>query len=324
MKPILVFGHMNPDNDSISAAYAYAHLKNIQDPDNTYIPARLGKTPPDSAYVFERFGLELPLEIPAVDAASLAAVPELQAYADDEGPWKVILVDHNERAQSARGLDEVELVEIIDHHRAGDIQTPNPILFVSVPIGSTASVITLIYEYLGLEIPQAIAGILLGALLTDTVLLKSPTATPKDAELAAELAAILKLDFMTYGAEIFEAKSAGQVFVADDVINRDLKEFQGASKLVAIGQFEAVSLKDFEAHRDEVFTRMEEIAAEKGYDALALMATDIVREGTELCVVGDRALAESAFGLSFESGSAWLQGVLSRKKQVAPRFMEII
>lgn len=324
MKPILVFGHKNPDNDSISAAYAYAALKNITDPGNRYLPVRLGPTPPDAAYTFERFGLNLPLEIAGLDSASLAAVDELKEYAQDESPWRVILVDHNEHAQSASGLGEVEIVEIIDHHRAGDIQTPNPILFISIPLGSTASVVTLMYNYLNVAITKKIAGILLSALLTDTVLLKSPTTTDKDRLIAQELSEILGIDYMEYGSEIFEAKCAGEEFVAANLINRDLKEFKGADALIAIGQFEAVSLKEFEINRQEVFAEMKRIANKNGYDALALMATDIVREGTELAVVGNTQLAEQAFGVSFESGSAWLEGVLSRKKQVAPRFMEII
>lgn len=324
MKPVLVFGHKNPDNDSITAATAYAHLKNLTDPERHYIPVRLGNTPPDSEYTFERFGFELPIFVPALDEASLAKTEELKEYADSEDKWQVILVDHNELAQTADGIENVEIVEIIDHHRAGDIQTPNPILFVSVPIGSTASVVTLMYKYLGIEITPALAGILLGALLTDTVLLKSPTATPKDAEIAAELAAILNLDYMTYGAEIFEAKSAGQIFDPVEIINRDLKEFVGSTKRIAIGQFEAVSLKDLEANREQVFESMEALRVERDLAALALMATDIVKEGTELLVVGELALAREAFGDDFEGGSAWLAGVLSRKKQVAPRFMEII
>ena len=537
MGPVLVFGHSNPDNDSICSAVAYAHLKNLTDPSNVYVPVRLGPLPPESVWVLDRFGVEAPAEIshvrtrvvdvmttdlltvspddtlhtvgailaergvralpvvgdgrlcglvtvqalagryvdnvtqsgfaerpvtvgrlvetlggkllageagaelkgavligamepgtmvarirpgdtiivgdrrrtqpmaveagaaclvvtgghqPSEDVLSLAAErrcaviataqdtytaarlmdlahavsevmetdilivepemllteaaedlfasPQREAPVVDDtgrlvglltrtnvaraGRRRVILVDHNEVAQSADGVEDAAVVEIVDHHRVGDIETAVPITFLGNPVGATATIVALRYRELEVDPPRGIAGLLLSAVLTDTVLLKSPTTTDDDREVVEWLAGIVGVDPVEFAMEMFRARSSGEAFSAEAVVTRDLKEYRIRDGVVAIGQVESVDADDILAHRDEIVACMESLARARGYDTLALMVTDVVREGSELIVTGRRRPLEKAFGVSFESGSAWFDGMLSRKKQLAPRLLE--
>lgn len=538
MGPVLVFGHKNPDNDSISSAVAYAHLKNLTDTDNVYLPARLGPVPTETQRVFERFGVELPAEIshvyprvrdvmvedvitirpeepmleagrlmrergvralPVVDAdgvvlgllsqgmlaeryleeteiagfaempvtvARLARVLEGELLAgdpdmpmagdvhigagepdtvaarvsagdvlivgnrirtqpmaleagvgclvvtggtrppaevialaaekgaaliltaadtysaarlvslahavgdlmetdalmvspeallaeaiedlltskhreaiaiDDAGHCagiltrtniargtkrRVVLVDHNEASQSALGIEDASVVEIVDHHRVGDIQTAGPILFLNLPVGSTATIVAERYRALGVEIPVPIAGILLSAVLTDTVLLKSPTTTAVDRDCVERLAAQVGVDALDFGMEVFRSRSAGEPFSAEKVVRADVKEYRAGDTVAAIAQYETVDLTELMDHVGEVRAAMQSLLDSRDYDLVLLMATDIVREGSQIIAVGKTRLAERAMGTELGETGAWMPGVLSRKKQVAARFVE--
>lgn len=234
----------------------------------------------------------------------------------------VILVDHNEVAQSADGVEEASVVEIVDHHRIGDIETSVPISFIGAPLGATATIVALQFRQYEVDPPAGIAGLLLSAVLTDTVLLKSPTATDSDREIVDWLAAILGVDHVEFAMEMFKARTSGEEFSAEKIVARDLKEYRVRDLVVAVGQVETVDADELLSHRAEIVECMEDLARARGYDTLALMVTDVVREGSELIVTGRRRPLEKAFGVGFESGSAWFDGMLSRKKQVAPRLLE--
>jgi manganese-dependent inorganic pyrophosphatase len=533
MGPILVFGHRNPDNDSICSAVAYAHLKNLTDPGDVYVPVRLGPVPPETRWVFERFGLALPEQIadvrprvrdvmtpeplvvaedatmlsagrlmrerdvrmlPVVDAertvvgvvterslaerylsetelvgfrqfpvrvrrlvdvlegrllagdesALLSGTVRIGAYEPatmaakivpgdvvivgdrvrtqplaleagaaclivgggaepaaevveaakranaaviatthpihtavrlvglatsvtdfmDGSPLllspdvllseateelldsphrsgvvvdearrpvgvvtrtdlargnrrRVVLVDHNETAQSAEGIEDAAVVEIVDHHRVGDVQTARPILFLNLPVGSTATIVARRFEDLGVEIPESLAGALLSAVLTDTVLLRSPTTTEIDRHVAERLAVRSGVDAMRFGMEVYRARSAGQVFSAERVVAADMKEFRAGDLRVGIGQHETVDLASVLAHEDEIRSAMESLRASQGFDLFVLMLTDIVEEGSRILACGNVRVAERALGIDLAAGSAWMPGVLSRKQQVA-------
>jgi manganese-dependent inorganic pyrophosphatase len=235
---------------------------------------------------------------------------------------QVILVDHNEVAQSAMGVAEASVVEIVDHHRIGDVQTSTPITFLGEPVGATATIVAGRYRELEVEPPAAMAGVMLSAILTDTVLLKSPTTTDVDREMVEWLSSEIGVDYGEFGMEMFRSRTAGAVFSAEDVVTRDLKEFRLGEHVTAVAQVETVDLGEVLDHRDEIVAYMESLGAARGYDTMVLMVTDIVREGSELLVTGKRRLAEKAFGVSFETGSVWFDGMLSRKKQVVPRLVE--
>jgi len=234
----------------------------------------------------------------------------------------VILVDHNEIAQSADGVEEASVVEIVDHHRIGDIETSVPISFIGSPVGATATIVATRFRELEVDPPVGIAGLLLSAVLTDTVLLKSPTTTAVDQEVVEWLSAIVGVDYVEFAMEMFRARTSGEEFSAERVVTRDLKEYRIRDLVVAVGQVETVDVDEVLAHRDEIVSYMEDLARARGYDTLALMVTDVVREGSELLVTGRRRPLEKAFGVPLESGSAWFDGMLSRKKQVAPRLLE--
>jgi len=236
---------------------------------------------------------------------------------------RVVLVDHNELSQSAPGVEEAAVIEIVDHHRIGDIQTVGPILFLNIPVGATATIVALRYEELGVVVPEPMAGILLAAILTDTVLLKSPTTTGTDCEVAARLAQRLGVDVVEFGMEMFRARTVGRTFSAERAVKADLKEYRAGDMLAAIGQIETVDVAEVMDHLHEVREVMESLREARGYDLVLLMVTDVVREGSEIVAAGKVRLAERALGVSLsEGGSAWMDGVLSRKKQIAARLVD--
>jgi manganese-dependent inorganic pyrophosphatase len=235
---------------------------------------------------------------------------------------RVILVDHNEIAQSADGVEDASVVEIVDHHRVGDVQTAAPIAFIGRPVGATATIVAGQYRDVDVDPPAAMAGLLLAAVLTDTVALKSPTTTDTDRETVDWLAGLIDADPVEFALEIFRARSSGAAFSAEDVVTRDLKEYRVGESRVGVAQVETVDADDILEHRAELVASMEATAAQRGFDTLVLMVTDVVREGSELLVAGKRRPVEKAFGVSFTDGSAWFDGMLSRKKQVAPRLVD--
>lgn len=537
MGPVLVFGHKNPDNDSICSAVAYAHLKNRTDAENVYVPARLGPVPPETAWVFARFGAAVPEEIshvytrvrdvmtegavtvspdatmldagrlmrehdvralpvvedgvvrglvnvsilaelyidetdvrgframpvavghiasalggevlvgdrsmllsagvligamepetmvtyimhgdtlivgdrrrtqpmaleagvaclvvtggvrPDDDVLALAAArgaavvtteydtfaaarlvnlshpvgalmdssmllvepdallsevvedlvdsPHREAVVVDENgallgmltrtnlarglKRRVILLDHNELAQSAPGVEDASVLEIVDHHRVGDVQTHTPILFMNLPVGSTATIVAERYRELGVEPPEAMAGLLLAAVLTDTVLLKSPTTTQLDRDVVARLARTAGVDPIEFGMEMFGARSRGRSVSVEEIVRTDLKEYRVGDAVIAIGQVETVDAREILERAVEIRAYMESLREARAYDLVMLMVTDVVREGSEIMAVGRTRLAERGLGVDLSSGSAWLDGVLSRKKQIAARMLE--
>lgn len=540
MGPVFVFGHRNPDNDSICSAVAYAHLKNVTDPDEVYVPARLGPVPPETAWTFERFGADLPVEIthvrtrvrdamsaevvsigvsenllaagtlmrergvralPVVDpdrtvrglldngilaelyinetallgfeklpmtvgeiaevvggrilygdrsttltghvvigamepdtmvayihpgdtliagdrlrtqplaleagaaclivtggfepddsvlelarakGAALVSSPHdtyatarlvnlghsvggvmdptpllvdpdalLAEVAEDliDSPHreaivvdqdsrllgiltrsnlargvrrKVILLDHNEASQSALGIEEAAVVEIVDHHRVGDIQTTSPIMFLNLPVGSTATIVAERYRELGVTPPEAMAGVLLSAVLTDTVLLKSPTTTDVDRAVAQRLADQLGLDAIGFGLEMFRARAAQTGFSAADAVSRDLKEYRSGDLAIGVAQVETVDADEYRDRADELASALEQFRLSRGLDLAMLLVTDVVKEGSEVFAAGKVRIAERSLGIDLSAGSAWMDGVLSRKKQVASRLLDSI
>ena len=446
--PIIVVGHRNPDNDSIASAVAYAYLKNRLaerlGTGETYIPARLGPLPAESATVLDRFGVQPPEVLRHVharvadvmtpdpisirhDAPLMEAGHTLRAHnvralvvTDDDGKYaglittrmiaeryisatdrldegprsreavaadlissleqpvseiletdvlvldaedllkdaveelmasalreavvldadgycigivtrtdvarrpkrRVILVDHNESRQAAAGIEEASVVEIIDHHRIADVMTANPIQFLNLPVGSTATIVTMEYRRLGVEIPREMAGVLLSAIMTDTVVLKSPTTTPVDHEQATFLGAILGEDPMEFGLEVFRARGNDKGMPIEEMVGADAKEFIMGEDTVLISQHETVDLPVVMAREAEIRAHLRELQRTRGYGFVMFGATDIFAEGTQLMVEGDGRIPARVFGRAcLEPGGLWLPGVLSRKKQIVPRLM---
>jgi len=235
---------------------------------------------------------------------------------------RVILVDHNEVSQSAVGIEDASVVEIVDHHRVGDIQTTGPILFLNMPVGSTATIVASRYRELEQAPPLAMAGVLLSALLTDTVLLKSPTTTDTDRDIADWLARIVDVDALEFGLEMFKARSANTEFSPERAVKADLKEYRVGDTFAAIGQIETVDARETLEHAEQLQSVMESLREARGYDVVVLMVTDVVLEGSWVLAAGKTRIVERGLGVSLDGGSVWLDGVLSRKKQIAARLVD--
>ncbi len=234
---------------------------------------------------------------------------------------KVILVDHNERAQSVPGIDEADVLEVVDHHRIGDIQTTNPIRFISLPWGSSATIVADQFEMAHIGVPKNIAGVLLSAVLTDTVLLKSPTTTPKDREIAYWLGSVLGVDPIEFGVELFHRRGNEADLDIDTMVLADSKEFEIADMKVLIAQHETADMEASMKRCDEIQQHIEEVQSNSTYNMVLFLLTDIVNVGSRFFVAGNRRVVERAFDIDLSNGSVWVDGILSRKKQVVTKLM---
>lgn len=234
---------------------------------------------------------------------------------------KVILVDHNELSQAVDGLKEAEVVEILDHHRIGDVCTNQPIRFTNVPVGSSATIVTLKLRSAEIEIPKEIAAVLLSAILTDTVILKSPTATDIDREQVEFLAGIIGQDATEYGLHVFSARGGDAEMDIETLVTADSKEFKIPEGTILIAQHETVTLDAVMKREDEIRSFLRELQQKNGYVFVLLLVTDIIAEGSNFLVEGDHKKVDKVFGID-SSTAVWMPGVLSRKKQVAAPLLE--
>ena len=304
---IYVVGHKNPDTDSVCSAIVFAHLLNewkskggLVKFDEEAVPVIQGEPNPETKHVLEKFGIKIP-----------------EIMTDAEGK-KVALIDHSEKVQAPDNIDKAEVVAIVDHHKIGDVTTPNPILFVNLPIGSTGTVLKLLFDWTSIEIPKDLAALMLASILSDTVIFKSATTTDLDKKVAEELAKIAGIDnIQEFGIDIKSKLSDVGGLSAREIITRDFKDFDMSGNKVGVGQIEVIDLKLVENRVDELLGEMKKMKEEGGYVGVYLMLTDIMKEGTLLlAIVDDESVVEKAFGKKLENNKVWLDGVMSRKKQV--------
>lgn len=292
MADVYVIGHKSPDTDTVCSAIAYARIKG-------YIPATPGPINEETAFVLNTFGVPVPGELGSAEGK------------------KLVLVDHNEASQSPDDIAKAEVIEIIDHHKM-NFSNPNPIAILIEPVGSTATILAKKYKDVVAK-DKALAGILLGALLSDTVVFKSPTTTQEDKDVAAVLAKIAGIDdMMKFGIDVKKAKANIADKSIKDVIFADFKNFDFAGKKVGIGQTEVVDLTDVYNRASEVMNFLNDLKAKEGYEMVIFVATDIIKEGSELYFAGDKAKIEKAFNTKVEGDSVYIPGLMSRKKQVVP------
>ncbi len=294
---IYVVGHKSPDTDSVASAIAYAALKKAMGVDA--VPAMQGELNPESKLVLDRFGFSAPTIM--TDAAGK----------------QIMLVDFSDLAQGPANMSDV--VEVVDHHKIGDVTTNSPIFFYAKPVGCTCTVINEIYKTNGIAIDKKVAGIMTAAILSDTVNFKSPTCTPDDKAAVKELAAIAGIaDTSALFMDMLKAKSAIDGVPVKDLLNRDYKDFDMNGKKVGIGQLELATLDQAAGCRADLVKALTALKAE-GRHTVLFMLTDVVKEGTELLVVSDDpALIEKAFGGKLTNGAMWCPGMMSRKKQTVP------
>ena len=239
---------------------------------------------------------------------------------------KVIQVDHNERGQSVDGLNEAEVLEIIDHHRVADIQTNNPIYFRNEPIGSSSSIVAKCYFEKGINPSKEVAGLLCGAIISDTLLFKSPTCTEQDKEICLKLAEIAGIaNVEDFAKEMFKAGTSLQGKTVSEIFHQDFKPFTMGETKVGVAQVNTMDIDGFMPLKDEMLNYMASEAKSNGYDVVMLLLTDILIEGSQVLVAGERYdYVEKTFNVELKDSMAFLPGVLSRKKQVIPPLTAVV
>ena len=232
---------------------------------------------------------------------------------------KVIQVDHNERGQSVDGLEDAEVLEIIDHHRVADIQTNNPIYFRNEPVGSTSTIVAKCFFENGIRPSRKAAGLLCGAIISDTLLFRSPTCTPQDQYICKKLAEIAGINIEEFAKEMFKAGTSLKGKTVEQIFNTDFKPFTIEGTKVGISQVNTMDIEGFMPLKEEMLNYMDQKAKEAGLEMVLLLLTDILNEGSEILVTGAKPeIVEKAFKVTLKDKGAFLPGVLSRKKQVVP------
>lgn len=306
MEKTLVFGHKNPDTDSICSAIAYANLKaklgmNVE-------AIRLGAINGETEYALNYFNQQAPRLVEKVAGEAK----------------EVILVDHNERQQSADDIDQVVVTEVIDHHRIANFETSGPLYYRAEPVGCTATILNKLYKEKGVEIDKETAGLMLSAIISDSLLFKSPTCTEEDVAAARELAQIAEVDADTYGLAMLKAGADLSKKTIEELISLDAKEFQMGSAKVEIAQVNTVDVNDVLGRQTEVEAALNEVINSKNLDLFVFVVTNILTSDSEAVALGkETAAVEEAFGVKLDNNTATLKGVVSRKKQIVPVLTDV-
>ncbi|MFL0505466.1 manganese-dependent inorganic pyrophosphatase [Ureibacillus sp. 179-F W5.1 NHS] len=305
MSKVLVFGHKNPDTDTITSALSYAYLKQQLGVEAEAV--RLGEVNNETKYALEKFGFEAPRLIGNV--ASEAK--------------EVILVDHNERQQSADGIEEVKVTEVIDHHRIANFETSDPLYYRAEPVGCTATILNKIFKENNVEVPSNVAGLMLSAIISDTLLFKSPTCTEQDVQAGKELAEKAGVNLDEYGLAMLKAGADLSDKSLEDLLSLDAKEFTFGEVKSVVAQVNAVDVNDVLNRKDELVSLLNKNVADNGLNLFFFVVTDILNNDSTAVVVGDAAeAAAKSFGKELVNNLVELPGVVSRKKQIVPVLTE--
>jgi len=299
MGKILVFGHKNPDTDTICSALVYADLKQQLGIDAE--PVRLGNVNKETAFALEKANVDAPRFIEAID-------PDVK---------EVILVDHNESQQSADNIADVKIIEVIDHHRIANFETSDPLYFRAEPVGCTATILTKIFREKAVEISKTNAILLLSAIISDTLLFKSPTCTSEDENIAKELAEIADVDVQTYGLDLLKAGTDLNDKSVRELISMDAKEFKMGGANVEIAQINVIDIEEMYTRQDIFEQEINQVIEEKDLDLFLLVVTDILNSNSDVLALGKSSQhVEQAFEVELAANRALLEGVVSRKKQI--------
>lgn len=307
MSKILVFGHQNPDSDAIGSSVAFAYLAKEAWGLDTEAVA-LGTPNEETAYVLDYFGVQAPRVVESAKA---------------EGVETVILTDHNEFQQSISDIKDVTVYGVVDHHRVVNFETANPLYMRLEPVGSASSIVYRMFKENGVSVPKELAGLLLSGLISDTLLLKSPTTHASDIPVAKELAELAGVNLEEYGLEMLKAGTNLSSKTAAELIDIDAKTFELNGEAVRVAQVNTVDINDILARQEEIEVAIQEAIVTEGYSDFVLMITDIVNSNSEILALGSNmAKVEAAFEFTLENNHAFLAGAVSRKKQVVPQLTE--
>lgn len=301
MEKILVFGHKSPDTDAIASSIAMAYLQTKLG--KIAEPRRLGNISKETEYALNHFNIGAPELISGVSE-------------DDS----VILVDHNEPAQSADNVDKAHVYMVVDHHRIDGFNTSEPLYYYAEPVGCTCTIIYKLYKTNNVTIPADVAGLMLSAIISDTLLFKSPTCTDEDKKIAEELAKISNTDLNTYGLAMLKAGTDLTSFSEKELVNIDAKIATIADTVKAkISQVNTADIDDVMSRKEKIESVMKQDVEELGLDLDILLITDIINSNSQVIVFGKNAdLVERSYSVKLENNTAFLPGIVSRKKQVIP------
>lgn len=307
MSKILVFGHQNPDTDAIASSYGFDYLSQKAFGLDTEVVA-LGSPNEETAFALDYFGVEAPRVVESAKA---------------EGAEQVILTDHNEFQQSIADIREVEVYGVVDHHRVANFETANPLYMRVEPVGSASSIVYRMFKENGIDVPKAIAGMLLSGLISDTLLLKSPTTHVSDHRVAEELAELAEVNLETYGMSLLKAGTNLASKSEAELIDIDAKTFELNGNAVRVAQVNTVDISEVLERQEAIEAAIKDAMAAEGYSDFVLMVTDIVNSNSEILAIGaNMDKVEAAFNFTLENNHAFLAGAVSRKKQVVPQLTE--
>ncbi|HEM4291890.1 TPA: manganese-dependent inorganic pyrophosphatase [Streptococcus suis] len=307
MSKFLVFGHQNPDTDAIASSYGWAYLEREAFGRDAEAVA-LGTPNEETAFALDYFGVTAPRVVESAKA---------------EGVSQVILTDHNEFQQSIADIKEVEVAAVIDHHRVANFETANPLYMRLEPVGSASSIVYRAAKENGITLPKEVAGLLLSGLISDTLLLKSPTTHATDPQVAAELAELAGVNLEEYGLALLKAGTNLASKSAEELIDIDVKTFGLNGNDVRVAQVNTVDIAEVLERQAEIEAAMTAASATNGYSDFVLMITDIVNSNSEILALGSNMdKVEAAFNFKLENNHAFLAGAVSRKKQVVPQLTE--
>ena len=307
MEKILIFGHKSPDTDSICSSLVMERIAKHYGLDAKAV--RLGNLNKETEYILNHLEIDAPEMISEVE----------------EGQ-KVILVDHNEKEQSVENREKAEVVAVIDHHRIASFETAIPLYYIAKPYGCTSTILYEIIKKEEIKLDNTLAMLMLSAIISDTLLLKSPTCTEIDKNAYKELEAFLGINASEYGLEMLKAGTDLSAYSADEVINLDAKEFTANDKKIVIAQVNTADIDDVFVRKEEIEFAMEKQIADRKLDLYMLLITDIINTNSKAIVLGnEKEVVEKAFNVKIdENDSVMLEGVVSRKKQVAPPILEVL
>lgn len=300
MSEILIFGHKNPDTDSICSSLVMETFNKNNGIDVEAV--RLGEINKETKFVLEKLGIEIPRLVETV-----------------EDGQQVILVDHNEFAQSVNNIEKAKIEMVVDHHRISNFETAEPLYYLAEPVGSTATLICKKFQQANMKIGKKEATLMLSAIISDTLLFKSPTCTEYDKMAAQELAKIAGLNIEEYGMEMLKAGTDLSDLSEKGLINLDAKEVMLGELKAVIAQVNTASIPEMMERKEKIEEEMQKVIDEKGLDIFFFAITDIINSNSQAIVLGSKAnIVEPSYNVKLENNTAFLEGVVSRKKQIIP------
>lgn len=307
MDEIYIFGHKNPDTDSILSSLVLEAIEKTMGVYNTKA-YRLGKINKETQYVLDYFDVKAP--------ELLEEVKEGQT---------VMLVDHNGFDQSVKGIEKAKIIRVVDHHNVAEsFKTAGPLFYLAMPVGCTATILRDMCKVSGIKIDKTTAGLMLSAIISDTLLFKSPVCTEKDKEVAEELAQIAEVDINTYGLNMLKAGTDLSDCKPEELINIDSKTYETNGVKYQAAQVNTASIEAVLKDKESIEEAMKKFMQENNIDLFVLMITDILENNSQIIVLGKQEIAEKAFEVKLENNMAFLPGVVSRKKQIVPNIDKVI